>query len=322
MTLTLVLRAFTLQIQTANLAVWPGLIRDLVVKDCTATHSRGFGLAVLEGEGLGLGLGFGLDGDGDGVAPGLLAGLGVVLGDGAGVVVGFGVVLGDVDGVADAVLLADGVARGVLVADAVARGVPVADAVARGVPVAEAVARGVLVAEAFARGAVLADGPDRGVLVAGAVARRLVVADGPDRGVVLADAPARRVVPAAATWRAARRWWCLCRCPDLPACCTSALRVTAAGRLPHAVAALCAGTPWVATSAPPSMTPDRMETAPKALSARRPRCGMFNGTAGPPSASTLRRAGSASRSHCPRFRWDSPLSLFDTSGHRDGSQLA
>ncbi|HEY2550734.1 MAG TPA: hypothetical protein VGI64_09175, partial [Streptosporangiaceae bacterium] len=238
MTRTFVLRAFRLQIQMANLAVWPGLIRDLLAKDCTATHSRGFGCADLEGEGVGLGLGFGLDvGDGDGLAPGLLLGLGVVLGDGFGVVLGAGVVLGDVDGVADVVLLADGVARGVLVADAVARGVPVADAVARGD----------------------------------------VLADSPDRGVVLADALACGLVLREAAWRAARRRWCLCRCLGWPACCTSALRAMAAGRLPHAVAALWADTPWVATSAPPSMTPDRMETAPNVLSARRPRCGMFSG---------------------------------------------
>ena len=306
-TATRVLRACTLQIQTANVAACPGVIRDLLAKDCISTHSRGFGWALFEGEGLGLGLGF-LLGVGVGVAPGLLPGAGVdgldTVGDGLGVLLGegVGVLLGDGDGVA--VLLVDGVARGEVLADADAD--------------------------------VLADRPERGVFVADALAlgRELGEADGPPAAwLTRAEAALRAVLPGEVLWRAAllstwpaRARWCLCRClTGVPACCASALRVKA-GRAPQAVAALCADTPRVTASAPPSMAPDRIEMAPNVLSARRPRCGMFSCTADPPSASRRGRAGSASRSHYPgsrypRSRWDSPLSPFDTSRDRDGSHL-
>ena len=208
----------------------------------------------------------------------------------------------------------------------------------------DGVARGAVLADEVAFGDVLADRTERGVLVAGALAlggelgcADELLAAWLTRG----EAALRAVVPGEVPWRAvsrpaccraepaarpARVWWCLCRfLAGVPACCASALRVKA-GRAPQAVAALCADTPRVTTSAPPSMAPERMEMAPNVLSARRPRCWMFSGTANPPSASMRGRAGSASRSHYPRSRhlrsrWDSPLSPFDTSRCRDGSHL-
>jgi hypothetical protein len=141
-TVTSVLAAFVVQTQTANVAAWPALTSDELVKDCTRTHSCGV-LWCGGGEDVGDLLGVGL-GDGLGLPD-------FVVGDGLGLpdfVVGEALGLAEWLGVADGLLLADGLEEGLLLADGLEEGLLLADGLEEGLLLADGLADGLLLAAA------------------------------------------------------------------------------------------------------------------------------------------------------------------------------